>query len=231
MEPPGAWGQRASIWLKVQLQQSRLPNCESRRKRALCPRRSWCRSRKQSRLGGPGQARPRVRSRVASLPERGRERHLGGGLLSPVHAPSRTNHTSYTLPSFAQSEAPCAFPLERGQSIETRAVPVLGSRRSVGNTISGRQCVRRGQSPETRASSLRNASPPSRLWGERVAAPHGQRSARTRPCHGQCRVTPVETSLSTSAAPSQTRPPPSVGGCHPRCHRSLPVGFHWRGFA
>ncbi|XP_015454197.1 protein FAM169B [Pteropus alecto] len=27
VEPPGAWDQRSSIWLKVQLQQSRLPNC------------------------------------------------------------------------------------------------------------------------------------------------------------------------------------------------------------
>ncbi|XP_011355612.1 protein FAM169B [Pteropus vampyrus] len=30
VEPPGAWDQRSSIWLKVQLQQSRLPNCEWR---------------------------------------------------------------------------------------------------------------------------------------------------------------------------------------------------------
>ena len=29
VEPPGAWGQRGSIWLKVQLQQSRLPDRES----------------------------------------------------------------------------------------------------------------------------------------------------------------------------------------------------------
>jgi hypothetical protein len=26
--PPGAWGQRVNIWLKVQLQQARLPECE-----------------------------------------------------------------------------------------------------------------------------------------------------------------------------------------------------------
>lgn len=29
VEPPGAWGQRGNIWLKVQLQQSRRPDCES----------------------------------------------------------------------------------------------------------------------------------------------------------------------------------------------------------
>uniref|UniRef100_A0A8C0CSV9 Protein FAM169B n=1 Tax=Balaenoptera musculus TaxID=9771 RepID=A0A8C0CSV9_BALMU len=28
-EPPGAWGQRVNIWLKVQLQQARRPDCES----------------------------------------------------------------------------------------------------------------------------------------------------------------------------------------------------------
>lgn len=28
VEPPGAWGQRGSIWLKLRLQQSRLPDCE-----------------------------------------------------------------------------------------------------------------------------------------------------------------------------------------------------------
>ena len=35
VEPPGTWGQRDSIWLKVQLQQSRLPDRELASESAL----------------------------------------------------------------------------------------------------------------------------------------------------------------------------------------------------
>lgn len=41
VEPPGAWGQRGNIWLKVQLQQSRQPDCELGWRRALWADRVW----------------------------------------------------------------------------------------------------------------------------------------------------------------------------------------------
>lgn len=157
MEPPGAWGQRGSIWLKVQLRQPRLLNCESRRKRALCPCRSRCQSRKQSRLR---------RSGPASLQERGRDSWVW---WPPVPCP-RTFPNEPRQLTLAQARSITSSPRlpVRVRSDHRDTWGACSRQRKVGWTHRFRRAVRApGENPKTRTRSLRNASLPLPLWGER----------------------------------------------------------------
>lgn len=111
VEPPGAWGQRDSIWLKVQPHQSRLSDCELSAESAPWPPYPWGGSPKR-KLVHMHQVGPCRHYDVLAVQQaHSRGQGLGAGSLSSSYCPFLVephllNLLIQDVPNLAESEAP-----------------------------------------------------------------------------------------------------------------------------